>query len=535
MSTLSNAGRVGAAVVVGLLLFGGMWAFFLQASLFSRTYSIDVLFDSAGGVLPDTPVMLAGVPIGTVDTITLTPEQRADLHLKIMERLGGKPVRIPRGSQFIITTPLLGSTGVVNVIPPADSYKRPNDLIGDGATIQTGTQAGDLSSAFTQASVLIKQLTTLTRHADQLLTDPTTQNSVQATLKNINGTTASAAKLTAALNAALVKNDAKVDALLSQTSALLAQTQAGEKQVLGNVEGTTAQLDQFTKQNRAHLDETVLNLRDTTASLAGLTQQANDLLKSGGVSQNLSATVANLKTTTDKLALVAANIQSLTGDAGVQSNLKATVANLRETTEASTALLDRLNRIAGGRRRPAAVILAPGVPAIVMPPSQNPANGGTIPPLKTNSIKTDTINTERGPLYLQPRLDAVQNLRSHHFRLDADVLAPIGPGNLARLGVYGAGDDGGNKLILEGGRFVGRTGIDVRGGLYASRLGAGADAGLGRPLSASVEYYNVNRPRLDARGVLRVTPSVGIVAGGEDLTRKGKAGGIVGLQYSPTH
>ena len=100
---------------------------------------------------------------------------------------------------------------------------------------------------------------------------------------------------------------------------MLAQTQTGEKQVLGNVVSTTAQLDQFTKENRAHLNETVLNLRDTTASLAGLTQQANSLLKSGGVSQNLSATVANLKATTDKLAQVAANIQSLTGDTGVQA------------------------------------------------------------------------------------------------------------------------------------------------------------------------------------------------------------------------
>ena len=68
MSTLSSAGKVGAAVVIGLLLFGGMWAFFLQTRLFSHTYSIDVLFDSAGGVLPDTPVMLAGVQIGTVET-----------------------------------------------------------------------------------------------------------------------------------------------------------------------------------------------------------------------------------------------------------------------------------------------------------------------------------------------------------------------------------------------------------------------------------------------------------------------------------
>lgn len=526
--------------MVGLLLFGGMWAFFLQQSFFSHTYSIDVLFDSAGGVGPDTPVQMAGVQIGTVDKITLTPEQRADLRLKIQENVGGRPVRVPRGSQFVITTPLLGSTGVINIIPPSDAYKHPNDTIHDGATILTGTQAGDLSSAFTQSSVLIKQLTALTKHADQLLTDPTTQNSVQATLRNINGTTASAAKLTDALNQALIKNDAKVDALLRQTSTLLAQTQVGEKQVLGNVANTTAQLDQFTRQNRAHLNETVLNLRDTTSSLAGLTQQANDLLKNGGVSQNLSATVANLKTTTDKLAQVAANIQSLTGDAGVQSNLKATVSNLRETTEASTALLERLNRIAGGKRHPAAIVVTPGGGAtIVVPPAaskpQNPANGGTIPPLKTNTIKTDTINTERGPLYLQPRLDAVQNTRSSHFRLDADVLAPIGPGNLARLGIYGIGDDGGSKLILQGGRFLGRTGFDVRGGLYASRLGVGADAGLGGPLSASVEYYNVNHPRLDARGVLHVTPSVGVIAGGEDLTRKGKASGIVGLQYTPTH
>ena len=115
MTTFGNAGRVGLLFVVALALTVGLW-FYLQGSILNRnTYSFDVLFTDASGVTAETPVTLAGVQIGKVASVTLTPTQQADLKLEIKDKLNGRDVRIPRGSQFLISTPVLGTSGTILV------------------------------------------------------------------------------------------------------------------------------------------------------------------------------------------------------------------------------------------------------------------------------------------------------------------------------------------------------------------------------------------------------------------------------------
>ena len=116
MRTLGNAGGVGFVFVLAVAFFAGM-VFFLHGSLAANnTYSFDVLFDDAKGVTAETPVTLAGVQIGKVERVRLTPGQKADLKLQVK-----KDYLIPHGSRFSITTPLLGTSGTVIVMPPADA------------------------------------------------------------------------------------------------------------------------------------------------------------------------------------------------------------------------------------------------------------------------------------------------------------------------------------------------------------------------------------------------------------------------------
>lgn len=522
MATLGNAGRVGIVFILALAVFSGMW-YFLRGTLSGNdTYTFDVLFDDAKGITAESPVTLAGVQIGKVERVKLTPGQKADLKLQVKKMLNGSPISIPRGSKFTIQTPLLGTSGTLIVVPPVDAYKHPNDPIREGENLK-GEQSGDVSAAFDKATALLDQVTVTTSKVDQLLDsanklagDPAIQRNLEQTVGNINAASANGLSLTGKLNGLLLSDNAQVQMLLRQT-------QAGAQVSLSNIAATTASIRDTTRENRSQIAAIVSNMKDTTSSVAGITGQANSALKSG----NLSATVANLKTTTDNLAAttakfnaIAGNFESLTSDPKVQSNLRETVANIKDSSEEAKFLIERLNKLAGGRKKTATVVVAPGVGAVIVP-------GGTpngLPPVQT------TPDAALGaPMYL-PRADFVVNTRERRFRADLDALVPlsINPVTFARAGFYDFG--GSNKLILQAGQGFGRRGqADARAGFYASKFGVGGDLGLGSRTTLSLDIYDPNNYHVDAKGVLMLAPELGLIVGGENLNRH--AGALIGLEY----
>jgi ABC-type transporter Mla subunit MlaD len=462
-------------------------------------------------------VTLAGVQIGKVESVQLTPGQQADLRLQIKSKLNGRPVQIPHGSRFTIATPLLGTSGTVVVTPPADAAKRPGDTIRDGEADLRGDNPADLSASFDRATTLLDQVTQTTKKVDRLLdtantlaADPRLRSGLAQTVGNLNAASANGVRLTGRLNGLLLQDNAQVQALLRQTG-------AGAQVSLNNIAQTTASIRDTTRENRAQINAIVRNLNDTTASVAGLTGQANQALQGGA----LRAAVANLKTTTDNLAAttarvnaIAGSVQSLSADPKVQSNLRDTVQNIRDSSEQAKFLIERLNRLAGGRRSPA-VVSVPGGPTVIVP-------GGT--------PKVTPAPARGAPLYL-PRVQAVYNTRRRRFRADVDALVPlsVAPVTFARAGVYGLGDE--SRLILEGGQGLGPDGrLDARAGIYASKLAVGGDVGLGRRATLSLDIYDPNNYHLDAKGTLMLAPELGLVLGGEDLNRRG-AGALLGLEY----
>lgn len=516
MKTLGNAGQVGLVAVVAAALLIILINFLRGTATANNTYAFDVLFDDARGVTPETPVSLAGVQIGKVEKVSLTPTQKADLRLQIKDTY-----KIPLGSRFAIVTPLLGQSGTVTVLPPSDAASRPRDNIRDGEVNLHGERTGDLASSFDKANALLSQVTVTTQKVDKLLDtanklagDPRIQGGLTQTVGNINAASANGLRLTNRLNGLLLEDNAQVQMLLRQT-------QSGAQVSLDNIAATTATIRDTTRANRAQIDQIVHNMNDTTSAVAGITEQANQTLK-GGLTQNIQASVASLKTTTDNLAAttakfnaIAGNFQSLSSDPKVQSNLRETVQNIRDSSEETKFLLARLNKLAGGRKSTAAVVAVPGGPTVVVP---------NVPTLKTTPAPL------LGAPYYLPRADFVVNTRARHFRTDVDTIVPLSitPVTFARAGIYDF--TGSNKLILQAGRGLGTSGlVDARAGIYASKLSVGGDYGLGRPVTLSFDLYDPNNYHLDARGVIKLAPELGLVVGGEDLGRH--PGTILGLEY----
>ena len=512
MATLGNAGRVGAVAVAASALFGAMYVFLHGSLSNAHTYTMDVIFDNARGVTAETPVTLAGVQIGKVETVRLTPDQKADLKLQIKEKLNGQDVHIPLGSRFTINTPLLGTTGTILVVPPPNSARLAP--IREGAILK-GDNSGDLTASFDKATTLLDQATLTTKKVNLLLdsannaaNDPKIHGTLIKTLDNVNAASENGLQLTNHLNNLLLEDNAQVKLLLNQT-------RVGTQVSLDNISQTTTMIRDTTRENKSQINAIVRNLNDTTSAVAGITGQANTALKSG-ITENLSASVANLKSTTDKLNTIAGSFQSLTTDPKVQGNLRETIANIRDSSEQAKFLIERLNKLAGGRKKTAAIVIGPGGATVIVP---------EIPEMP--GVKA---SPSQGAPFYAPRVDLLLNTRTNHFRTDLDAVVPLGvsPVSFARAGVYGFGDS--NKLILQAGQGIGKSGLlDARVGLYASKLSIGGDYGLGRPVTFSFDLYDPNNFHLDARSVIKLAPEIALVLGGEDLNRHG--GGLIGLEY----
>src|SRR5574340_760419 len=72
MSSVSSDAKVGLFVLAGLIILGYM-SFQVGKQTFGwkRGYPVDVVFDSAAGLLRDAPVQIAGIEVGRVESIAL--------------------------------------------------------------------------------------------------------------------------------------------------------------------------------------------------------------------------------------------------------------------------------------------------------------------------------------------------------------------------------------------------------------------------------------------------------------------------------
>ena len=138
------------------------------------------------------------------------------------------------------------------------------------------------------------------------------------------------------------------------------------------------------------------------------------------------------------------------------------------------------------------------------------------------------MRTPAGQAPLIPTVDLMQNTRSHRFRADVNATVPFGKGgNFGQAGIFDLGDA--NRLNLEYGTLAPAGSLfDYRMGFHASKLGLGLDWGLGHSQSISADLYDPNHGHLDVHGTLMLNQNVGLLVGGDDLTKRSSA--VVGLE-----
>ena len=287
---ISNETKIGALTAIAIVLLILGFNFLKGKSFFGKTHTLYAKYTNVQGLATSNPVMINGLQVGTVYSITTDKNMKEILVNMTMT----KDVNIPVNSVAIIKPSLLQTVSIDIKLGNATTY------IPKNGTIATEATAGIFNDVLSKIDPVLYQVTKAVSSIDSVLMsvnrilDPSSKNNIHATLENLNKTTAN-----------LIGVSASLSILLNTQTGALAGT-------LNNLNSFTSNLD----KNNSKITNLVGNLDKTATNLSQL-----DLQKT---LTTLNGTIGDLKSTIGKLNSTSGTAGLLLNDTKLYNNLTAT-------------------------------------------------------------------------------------------------------------------------------------------------------------------------------------------------------------------
>lgn len=211
--------KVGLFVLIAILLLAYITIDVSKLGIVGTgTYKIYAIMENAEGVTMKTPVQVAGITVGVVRSIELTPEQKAKVEFEIRDDVKlGKNVQAEIKSRGV-----LGDT-YIELIPGATEAGQ----FPEGGAIQRVKQPADYQELIRDVSQLVDDLKEITSAIKTYTVSD--QSSTAQILKNMEVMTANLAKFSTV-------NMANMDAIVSNLRALTADLRSLAKDSSPDIE-----------------------------------------------------------------------------------------------------------------------------------------------------------------------------------------------------------------------------------------------------------------------------------------------------------
>ncbi len=291
---ISNETKIGALTAIAIVLLILGFNFLKGKTFFAKSHTLYAKYTNVQGLAASNPVMINGLQVGTVYSIT-TDKNMKEILVNINMT---KDVNIPVNSVAIIKPSLLGVTSVEITLGDSRNYIPKND------TIDTKPSSGIFTDVLSKVDPVLYQVTKAVTSIDSILMkfnhilDPNAKNNIAATLENLNKTTSN-----------LIGASASLEILLNTQTGALAGT-------LNNLNSFTANLD----KNNGKITNVMTNLDKTATNLSNL--DLNRTL------DTLNSTIGYLKATIGKLNATTGTAGLLLNDTKLYNNLTATANKL---------------------------------------------------------------------------------------------------------------------------------------------------------------------------------------------------------------
>jgi phospholipid/cholesterol/gamma-HCH transport system substrate-binding protein len=362
---MSRQAQVGAFALLALLLLFGVFYVITDFGTRHTGYRVGIHFESAAGLHAGALVYFSGVTVGTVDTITLLPDNTVDVILAI-----NRDVDIPRDSQFLIQAPLTGDPSLIIVPPHPQPGGPPLPMLAREVLPidqqPRGTNTATIADLLQQGQGEIVKLDAML--GDLAKREPKLLDTLQSALTNAND-------VTVALKGSIGNISSELQRSLAQASA--------------NLVALTGTLNGTVQMNSTRINDILANFDQTSRALNASMATLQSLATDPNLKGNVLATTKNIADTTANIADITHDLRGVTGDPQTQAQLKNTVANLDATMQRANSLLGELGGKssvygvdAGATPYPVGTALpapgAPGTPAPGASPASGPPTAGSL-------------------------------------------------------------------------------------------------------------------------------------------------------------
>jgi len=285
--TISKEVKIGLLALVAIALSFWGYKFILGKNLLVKSNYYQVVYATVDGLRVGTAVRINGVPVGSVSSIELMPE---DVNKKVLVLLDlRRDIKIPKDTRAVImNTSFMGDKSIDL------QYARPcaeGDCAETGAFLK-GETLGLLGSmlgkddAKDYVDILktgLQELIDTLNH--QLLSDDS-NSALAKSMRDLQGTLANLNSATGRIDGLLAQSSGKINGTLTNFNSLSA-TLAGKKDQIGGIIDNTAAM---TKQlSEAELDKTLAEFSAAVTNLKATAASADKALN------NISSLVDNIK------------------------------------------------------------------------------------------------------------------------------------------------------------------------------------------------------------------------------------------------
>ncbi len=293
---LSNEVKVGITVLLAVIVAIVGFRFMRDIPIFRQSMEISATFDRADGISNGSLVYIQGVRVGSVNRISLTPETRVNISMRI-----DTDVPIPRGSVARLTSLGIveGKSIVIDLGSAAEYVQFGEEIEGVYAETmmevlgQRGEELGD------DVSNAIYELNTFLRQLNETLNDEA-RTTLNETLNNVYVTTGQIADILEGKQTEIDNAIESGSRMLSQLDTLVTDSRPQVESLMATIEkniteleGVRVELESATANFNEILDKInrgegtigkLVNDPSMYENLDSLTIELNNLIK--GINEN---------------------------------------------------------------------------------------------------------------------------------------------------------------------------------------------------------------------------------------------------------
>jgi phospholipid/cholesterol/gamma-HCH transport system substrate-binding protein len=314
MVSVSTEAKVGLFVLVGMILLAYMSMQVGKHTFgWKKGYNVDVVLDSAAGLLREAPVQIAGVEVGRVESITLK-DGKALVRLRINAN-----VKLEKDVMASIKTQGILGDKFIEIYPGTTGAPS----LAAGEQITRVERPTDLDRLLYQISLIADDIRGVTSSLNRVLAGQSGEEAISGILGN-------ARDLTRNLNQVIVSNEAALRTTLENTRQL---TENLNRVVTNNDEKVGDVMDGLKAASR-EMEKTFATLSDLAGGVNRGEGTLGQLLKDKTAVEKLNKTLASLESMTEK-------INEGRGTIGKLVNDEETVKNLNEGLTGITRYINK--------------------------------------------------------------------------------------------------------------------------------------------------------------------------------------------------